>query len=106
LPAIDDCAPQVVRALQKAGWIVSPKPERKLLEHRVAYIDLVARNEQQSAYIEVKCFPAAAIGGASTPEEYTAIGQYIIYRTLLELIGIQHHSILQCQIQYFKNLIP
>lgn len=86
MPALDDCFPQVVHALQKDGWVVGNKPERKLFGKRLAYIDLVARNEAQAAYVEVKCFPSAGAGGGGTQEEYIAVGQYIVYRTLLETL--------------------
>ena|GEM_PF-237780 len=87
VPAIDSCEPQVVRALDKADWAVTDRPApiwigqgRKFvyadlrLEHRV--------NHEQAIIVEVKCFPNKR---NQLHEFYTALGQYLLYRTGLEL---------------------
>ncbi len=87
MPVIDDCAPQVVRALQKAAWTVNTKPNRKILENRIAYFDLIAAKQEASIYIEIKCFPVRLAAGGGSLEEYIAIGQYLVYRAMLDLLG-------------------
>jgi hypothetical protein len=82
MPAIDECQPQIVNALVKAGWSVSKKPFilRLNRQHRL-HIDLEAANQQGTILvIEVKCFSDAQF---ATTDLYLAIGQYIVYRSLL-----------------------
>ena len=82
MPAIDDCQPQVVHALQNAGWTVRSKPKRLIVGRRVGYVDLVVVQENRQIYVEVKCF-----GDADSPhEQYGAIGQYLVYRAMLHAL--------------------
>jgi Holliday junction resolvase-like predicted endonuclease len=75
MPTIDYCQHQVVRALQKVGWTVAPKPQRLVVGRRVVYIDLVAKQSNRKVFIEVKCFADPD----SVHEQYVAIGQYLTY---------------------------
>lgn len=84
MPALDACHPHIVHALEKAGWIVSPVPFLLRLDrqHRL-YIDIQARQVNDSSILvaEVKCFQDPT---AETSDLYTAIGQYLVYKGLLE----------------------
>ena len=86
MPAIDQCEPQVIRALQRSGWIVTHQPFAIRVDRgRAAYVyaDLLlsqTQNNQSLIVVEVKCF------GGTRPildELYHAIGQYIVYRRAL-----------------------
>lgn len=90
MPALDQCHDQVVRALQKEGWIASPKPERLNHEQRVIFIDLRATKRingttKQILLAEIKCFRDP---DSATRDLYTGLGQYLIYRAMLEERGI------------------
>jgi hypothetical protein len=81
MPALDSCHPQVVRALEKAGWNVSPVPHAIRVPGRryPLLADMRAnRDEASIIVVEVKCFLDDPIA-----ELYVAIGQYMIYRSLL-----------------------
>lgn len=88
MPALDYCHAHVVHALQKDNWEVSPvSPIYSALE-RTVYIDVRATRStngviQQRLLAEVKCFPTQ-----TTRELYAAIGQYLIYRAILEEINM------------------
>lgn len=91
MPAIDQCHQQVVIALEKEGWTVSPKPyPLPIGVGRTFWIDIAAHRlqrleERTILLIEVKCFP---VGSSETTELYTALGQYLIYRSLLRQRGL------------------
>jgi hypothetical protein len=91
LPALDRCHPQVVHALEKAGWTVLPKPYALYLNraHRL-HIDIeTIRNSgtasQSIIVVEVKCFDDEK---TETGDLYTAVGQYLVYQGLLHQKGI------------------
>jgi hypothetical protein len=83
MPALDICHDQVVHALEKAGWSVEPKPFTiSIPPRRRVFIDLLARRSSQLVtIIEIKCFPD---GNSDLNELYSALGQYLLYRNLLE----------------------
>ena len=58
MPALDVCEPQMIRALEKAGWQIIGKTLPIYLEYkRVVYADLsLQRAQQQIIVVEVKCF--------------------------------------------------
>ena len=90
MPALDLCHPHVVRALTKAGWVVQSAPFKLSNDLRTVYIDLsitIGANgdRQQILLVEVKCFPDRK---STTRDLYTAIGQYLVYRAMLETIGL------------------
>ena len=90
MPAIDVCHSQVVHALQKDGWTVDPQPFTIRVQRRRGFIDIIANQSingtsQQILLAEVKCFQDQA---SWTNDLYAAIGQYIVYRTMLEQINI------------------
>ncbi len=89
MPAIDSCEPQIIRALQKAGWDVIDKTLPIQLEpKRVVYADLRlqhTRDGQQIIVVEIKCFLATR---PLLDEFYHAVGQYLFYRDALTLRDI------------------
>jgi hypothetical protein len=90
MPALDQCHPQAVRALEKAGWTITASPltlETPLHDH---FADIAASRSsaigsRQIIVVEVKCFPP---NSHHSTELYVAIGQYLVYRELLVLNGI------------------
>jgi XisH protein len=88
MPAIDQCQPQIIRAFDKAGWDVSRKPVTLQIERdplRYVYVDLRLKNRnnrQTIIVVEIKCFadPNEFLG-----DFYTAVGQYAIYRSALDM---------------------
>ncbi len=88
MPVLDDCHPQVVKALQKAGLSVNALPYvLRFNRRRRVMIDIEAQRAGQTVLLmEVKCFPDTS---AETTELYVAIGQYLVYRGLLKERNIQ-----------------
>jgi len=87
MPAYDQCHPQVVRALEREGWRSAPKPQPLVAGQRPLFIDIKASRNDISIFVEVKCFTD---GKGVVEELYGAIGQYLIYRSLLhqnDLLG-------------------
>lgn len=88
--ALDQCHPQVVRALEKDGWVIENEEYRLLLPSRVGYIDLrMSRGKnghrEQLMFVEVKCFPDE---DSTTRDLYVSIGQYLVYRAMIDEIGL------------------
>lgn len=86
MPAFDSCHPQIIRALEKAGWRVVAQQERFWVNKRIMFIDIKAARgingrSQQILLSEVKCFPDSE---NTTREVYVAIGQYIVYQAALD----------------------
>jgi len=87
MPAIDQCEPQVIRALEKSGWTVTHNPFAiKIERDRVGYIfaDLRLEHDNDNEHIiivEVKCFESSR---TILEEFYHAVGQCIVYRNALE----------------------
>jgi len=77
----------VVRALVKAGWVITSEQFRLIIPDRQLYVDIRAAKDTESLdiLIEVKGFE-----NARSPVEYLAgaIGKYILYRTVLDFAGI------------------
>jgi hypothetical protein len=85
LPALDVCEPQVLRALQKAGWAVVTKPFAIRTNKYTVYADCLLERKQnghneQVIILEVKCFTNPQ---ADLQEFYVAVGQYQFYRAAL-----------------------
>ena len=80
MPAIDSCQPQVIRALQKAGWTIATKTTAlQATSDMPIFIDIEAFKLDARIYVEVKCFPAAN----RSQELHIAFGQYVIYREVI-----------------------
>ena len=79
MPAQDACEPQIIRALEKAGWQMIARTVPIYLEHkRVVYADLsLQRERQQIIVVEVKCFSEKR---PLLDQFYHAVGQYLFYR--------------------------
>ncbi len=107
MPTLDRCHENVVRALIKAGWIVAPKPfSLKIERGHTLFIDLAVSRvetsgEQVILLIEVKCFPADS---ADTSELYTALGQYITYRSLLKQQHIEFDLYLAVPVEAYQDV--
>lgn len=83
--ALDQCHQQVVKALEKDGWMVAKKPTKLYSEDRQVFIDILAErgangSQEQIILSEVKCFPDR---NDTTREIYIAFGQYLVYRALI-----------------------
>jgi hypothetical protein len=88
--AFDQCHFQIVHALEKEGWTVANKQTRLYSETRQVFIDIYAEKRANGSaknvlLSEVKCFAGS---GDNTREIYTAIGQYLVYRSLLAELQI------------------
>ncbi len=101
MPALDRCHPQVVRALEKAGWNVAPKPYRLPLVGRPPLsIDIEAKNANNRIIIvEVKCFTDNEVN-----DLYTAVGQYLVYRSLLRAQNINHSLYLAIPLPIYQGV--
>ena len=90
MPALDSCHPQIVRALEKTGWVVLPKPFTLPSPINNLFVDIQARRPTQNGgseiiVVEVKCF---ADDSFDMHELYVAIGQYLVYRDLLQQMTV------------------
>jgi XisH protein len=86
MPRFDQCHEQVVHSLQKEGWRVEGQHVQLTSEERTAFVDIQARRPlngtvEQVLLAEVKCFPNEE---SYTTQIYTAIGQYLVYRMMIE----------------------
>jgi hypothetical protein len=84
--AVDQCQPQIERALQKDGWRIVSSPKHFIAEENDYFIDLELtrqiRSEQgleTTIYIEVKCLQS----GSLRTDLYIALGQYGLYQQVL-----------------------
>jgi hypothetical protein len=107
MPRLDECHDQVVHALEKAGWSVDPNPFTVIVSKgHVLHIDIEAQRRTPSGrqtiiIVEVKCFPASK---AETDELYTAIGQYVVYRSLLRRRGLADRLYLAIPTSAFQGI--
>lgn len=89
MAAKDHCQPQIVKALQKAGWHV--EKEQMMIDYSEERAPLWAdlrlskhASNQEIIIVEVKCFQDER---SYLSDLYQAIGQYQVYRTALDLRG-------------------
>jgi hypothetical protein len=87
MSALDACEPQVIRALEKDGWQIVKKPYRIISPAHTVLADVMFQgiidNEvRQVVILEVKCFTDPQ---NDLNEIYTAVGQYLYYRSALTL---------------------
>lgn len=90
MPAFDRCHPQVVRALERAGWHILAENEQYRFSKRSIFVDMrVVRQangtSQEMLIVEVKCFSDES---RYTRELYEATGQYLFYQEMLEAVGL------------------
>lgn len=102
MPAIDQCHQQVTHALHKAGWAVDAKPYvLRLTSGRRLFVDIKAQHDQNEIIIvEVKCFADNQI-----EELYTAIGQYLVYRNLLQRLQIHRQIYLAIPVTAYYGIV-
>lgn len=106
MPCFDDCHEQVVKALQKDGWLVELLPLSLKAGNRRIHINIRAkRQENGSAQVvmlaQVKCF---ADENTLTTDLYTAIGQYLIYRAILAELNIDYPLYLAVPVAIYKTI--
>ncbi len=81
--AVDTCEPAIIRALQKEGWQVVKKPFAINYGNTFVYADLkLSREEQEIIVVEIKCFSSDS---SEVSEFHLAVGQYISYRTAMQV---------------------
>lgn len=89
MPAIDQCEPQVIRAFEKAGWIIINQPFTiRVAAHEGIIADLRLQSTitaEEIIVIEVKCF---ADERSWLDDFYRAVGQYLVYRNGTALLGL------------------
>ncbi|MCA0457872.1 MAG: hypothetical protein LCI00_28155 [Chloroflexi bacterium] len=86
MPSFDQCHDQIMRALEKSGWRITDQQVLMKVGRRRVFIDLHATHaangsREEIILVEVKCFPELQ---NTAQEIYTAVGQYIIYRAMLQ----------------------
>jgi hypothetical protein len=88
LPAKDYYHDTVVRALTKAGWMVTKEQVTIVLDKRRLWIDIRAVKESESLMIlvEVKGFQ-----NMPSPMNYLAdaVGKYVVYRSTLDYLRFE-----------------
>ena len=104
--AFDDCHNQVVNALRKAGWDVYPKIYYIETADIVVNPDIQAQHQvngssRQIIVVEVKCF---VDDSKDQDELYRAIGQYLIYRNVLQVKAISATLYLAIPIVVYQRL--
>jgi len=88
MPAKDIFHDKVRRALEKDGWTITDDPySLKWDDNENLFVDLAAeklltaqKNDEKIA-VEIKTF----IGKSTIHELHVAVGQYIVYRTAIEI---------------------
>jgi hypothetical protein len=85
MPAIDNCQPQMIHALEKDGWRVHLQNAHFYNDGDSIYIDLGIKKpssigDSDSILIEIKCFSEKR----SLSELYLALGQVSYYRAFLD----------------------
>jgi hypothetical protein len=91
MPAIDRCEPQVIRALEKSGWVVSHQSYGLKVgsgkEKSYVFADLrLIQGEEEIIIVEVKCFADPRF---QMDDLYQSIGQCVVYRNALRLNKIE-----------------
>jgi hypothetical protein len=87
MSAKDTFHTQVRQALQAEGWVITHDPYRLVIGKRKAYVDLgaempiAAEKEGRKIAVEIKSF----LGASELDDLEDALGQYGIYRAILEL---------------------
>src|SRR5690348_6180079 len=87
MSAKDTFHAQVRKALEVEGWVITHDPYRLVIGKRKAYIDLAAEmpiaaeKEGRKIAVEIKSF----LGDSELDDLEDALGQYGVYRAILEL---------------------
>lgn len=101
----DTCHPQIVNALHKAGWLVTDNVYLRV-EDVIAIADLKAWQNnngdiQQIIVVEVKCFLNE---NDDQDELYRAIGQYLMYRSMIAARGLNMPLYLSVPVGAYERL--
>ena len=86
MPARDKCHDAVRNALIKDGWTITHDPSRLVWGKRDMYVDLGAKRllgavkGEQEIAVEIKSF----LGASEIADLEKAIGQFSLYRTVME----------------------
>jgi XisH protein len=108
MPKLDQCHDQIVHALQKAGWDVSQNPYvLPVAGKRRFFIDIYAERGQMNGLqsivvVEAKCFENP---DTELNEVYTAIGQYVIYRSWLLQKGLGDRLYLAVPVHAYDGVL-
>jgi XisH protein len=92
MPAKDTYHNEVKNALLKDGWIITADPYFIKYEDAELYADLAAQKpiaaerEGQKIVVEIKSF----IGRSLMYDFHSALGQYIVYRNLIQLTAPEY----------------
>ncbi|MEG4281577.1 XisH family protein [Microcoleus sp. A006_D1] len=92
MPAKDTYHNEVKNALLKDGWIITADPYFIKYEDAELYADLAAEKpiaaerEGQKIVVEIKSF----IGRSLMYDFHSALGQYIVYRNLIQLTAPEY----------------
>ena len=107
MPAIDQCEPAIVRALQRAGWLVTHQPyaiKTDRARSGVVFGDLRLQRNISDAdaivVVEVKCFADDKVFWS---ELYRAIGQYVVYRSALRLNQLSYPVYLALPVAAYRQ---
>ena len=106
MPALDSCHSQIVRALEKAGWRVAPKPVEISSPINLLYADIEAfrtteDDEQEIIILEAKCFTNP---GSTMHDLYVAVGQYLVYQDLMQRTNIDNPLYLAIPIEVYYGI--
>ena len=107
MPRPDLCHPQVVKALEKAGWTIVSSPFSLETSVNYLYADLQAQRsveigDQEIIVVEVKCFTD---DDTTMHELYVSIGQYLIYRHVLQINGLTDPIYLAVPTKAFYGIV-
>ena len=107
MPPSDFCEPEIIRAIEKAGFLLTHRQFaiRPTPNENFVYIDLRFKQEKGDRIIiivEVKCFPSSS---TFTEEFYQAVGQYLVYRNSLNLAGIEGDLYLAFPVSVYEDYI-
>lgn len=106
MPARDIFHEHVKQALINDGWMITHDPLRMEIGLKDLYVDLgaerllAAQKEQEKIAVEVKSF----ISKSDVQDLKDAVGQYIVYRGILEELEPQRVLYLAVHRKIFKEL--
>jgi hypothetical protein len=91
MSAIDRCEPETIRAFEKDGWTIRERPfvirmtPKQFFFADVSFEKNVNGRGENIIVVEIKCFSNPM---SDMDEFYRAVGQYIVYRTVMLLNNI------------------
>lgn len=106
MPAKDIYHSQVVNALNKDGWLITDDPLRLQYGAKDFYVDLgaekllAAEKNGNKIAVEIKSF----VGASEIEDLKNAIGQFVIYRSVMERIESERKLFLAIRDTVFIDL--